>query len=318
MLNSLEDIVALLKGTELENSTKVKLDIPGSSTCAFAIKVNAENSIRAWIILRSLLNKTGRYPVLAGQGYFVHLNWAEVIRDIFTREEFLYEVANSRNMDVYPKDIIERSKKKNFIGQIEQYKQNISCFTLEEIIDQEIEYTYRQFGVKPRKESVITSFPLYLGNVQNSVVMAVENWLFNWELKHINPEIALKPPDIQYLYLDWYPPEDECDFTLVLLPTFNSWETLAYIHWFGAESSEVMIALFQSWHEHFKAELLSHDGLNLLFNVYEKPRTPQEAFQLAVEHKIFAGDTLDLAGISIRDHARVLLHLDRWCLSSQP
>lgn len=150
--------------------------------------------------------------------------------------------------------------------------------------------------------------------------MGVENWLFNWELEHLYPEVAFVPPDLQYLYLDWYEPADILDYTLVLLPTAKSWEALAYIHWFGAESSssELMIALLRSRSARFEAELVVHDGLNLLFNVHQRPSTPEDAFQLAVEHEIFAGDTLHLPGISIRDHARTLLHIDRWCLLSKP
>ncbi len=66
MIDSLKDISTLLLGTELESSTKVELDIPESPNRTFVIKVQPENSIRAWNLLRWLLDKTQRYPVLAG------------------------------------------------------------------------------------------------------------------------------------------------------------------------------------------------------------------------------------------------------------
>ncbi len=320
MINSLEDIAALLRGTELENSTKVKLDIPESSNCAFAIKVHAENSLRAWSILRSLVDETERYPVLAGEGSFASLNWTEYLieRDLFSRQEFQHEIYNAENRDFSPEALIERAKTKNLIQELEQHQQREYHFSLEDLINLGINYTSTRFGIAPSRESIFTSFQSQLRNVPHSVFVGVEKWLFDWEREQLDPEIALVPPDLQYLYLDWYVPVATLDYTLVLLPTANSWETLAYIHWFGAESSELTIALLQSWHERFKAELVAHDGLNLLFNVHQRPSTPEDAFQLAVEHDIFAGDTLHLSGISIRDHSRALLHLDRWCLLSKP
>lgn len=80
------------------------------------------------------------------------------------------------------------------------------------------------------------------------------------------------------------------------------------------------MALLKSWHERFKAELVAHDRLRLLFNfnIHQRPSTPEEAFQLAVEQETFAGSTLNLPGIPVRDHARALLHIDRWYLLDKP
>lgn len=185
--------------------------------------------------------------------------------------------------------------------------------SLEEKINIELNYTSARFGIAPARETIPT-FP----SDQTNAILGFEKWLFAWELEHLAPEVALAPPDLEYLDLDWYESPGEIDHTLVLLPTPYSWETLAYLHWFGAASSSTMIALLKSWHERFKAELVAHDELMLLFDVHQRPSTPEEAFQLAVEQETFAGSTLNLFGISLRDHARALLHIDRWCLLDKP
>jgi Domain of unknown function (DUF4253) len=328
MIESLEDINKLLVGTELENSCKVVVEICEGSKCAFAIKVKAENCLRAWGILRALLDKTERYPLIFGYGESTSEDWARNLaadEDLFSRRGFEYEYSGSveEEIDVSPQAIVERAKAVDIAQEIQHIPQEESYFSLVEVVDVQLNVTLAGFGIAPQKETILNAL---LDN-PNNTSLTVEKWLFDWEREHLDPEIALASPDLGYLYLDWYggtwnPNLDLNDgnYTLILLPTSHSWEALAYIHWFGADrasnNSEKMIALLQSWHERFKAELVAHDGLNLLFDVHHRPTTPEEAFQLAVEHEFFAQDTLVLPGISVRDHARALLHIDRWCLSS--
>lgn len=319
MINSLDGIAALLRGTELETSTKVELEIPESSNCAFAIKVNGQNTLRSWSIFRSLVEITERYPVLVGNGLFPGIDWIHYLKElVFSRTGFHSELSNSEDKNCSPEAIIARYNRINLEQEIEQYQRANSGLSLAQATDLGIRYTLAKFGIAPSREAISASFQSHLDSVTDSVVVKIENWLFDWEGRHLAPEIALAPPDLEDLYLSWYEPEDTLDYTIVLLPTANSWEALAYIHFFGARSSEVMMALLQSWHKRFKAELVAHDGLNLLFNVHRQPSTPEEAFQLAVEHTTFAGDTLFFPDISIRDYARALLHIDRWCLLSKP
>ena len=230
MINSLDDISALLRGTKLEASTEVELDIPGSSNCAFAIKVNCENSIRAWNLLRSLVDETERYPVLAGEGAFGSLNWIEYLneRELFSRLNFYSELYDSEDKNCSPEAIIARYKRINLEQELEQRQQRESYFSLDEAINIGIECTSANFGIAPSREAISTSFQSHLGNITNSVVVEIEDWLFDWKRQYVAPELALAPPDLEYLYLDWYEPKDTLDYTLVLLPTANSWEALAY------------------------------------------------------------------------------------------
>lgn len=315
MINSLEEISKLLVGTELETSSKVELYIPESTKRAFAIKVKPENRFDAWRLLRALLDETQRYPVLAGVGFFTSDTWAEKILDenMFSRQEFQCESECLNGGSSSPEAFIKRAKTVDVKQRLEQQQQTGYILSLEEKINIELNRTLARFGIAPARETIPT-FP----SEPTDAILRFEEWLFAWELEHLDPEVALAPPDLEYLDLDWHESPGEIDHTLVLLPTPYSWETLAYLHWFGAASSSTVIALLKSWHERFKAELVAHDGLMLLFNVYQRPSTPKEAFQLAVEQVTFAGSTLYLPGISIRDHARALLHIDRWCLLDKP
>ena len=52
--------------------------------------------------------------------------------------------------------------------------------------------------------------------------------------------------------------------------------------------------------------------------VKRKPATLEEAFQLAWEQVAIAPCTNLLPGVSLRDHAKALFHLDRWFLHERP
>jgi len=55
-------------------------------------------------------------------------------------------------------------------------------------------------------------------------------WANNSPRDQTNVTIADEFP---HNYLNWYEPD--CGMGIILLPTLNSWETLAYISFFGAE-----------------------------------------------------------------------------------
>jgi len=119
-------------------------------------------------------------------------------------------------------------------------------------------------------------------------------------------------------YLDWFEPAET--LTLILLPTQNSWDTLAYIHWFGAcyVGTSVAMGFLKKWHQQYLAELVCHYGTMLQLNVGKLPSNPEEAFQLAWEQEAIAPCTTMLPGVSLSDHARALLSVNRWFLHERP
>ena len=193
MINSLEDISTLLVGTELETSSKVELYIPESPYPAFAIKVKPENRFDAWRLLRALLDETQRYPVIAGCGFFTSDTWAEKIidEDIFSRKDFQYESDRLKGGSFSPEALIERSKTVNVNQRLEQQGKE-RYLSLEEIIDMELDYTFARFGIAPKRETIPRFFP---SNPTDAIV-GFEKWLFAWELEHLDPEVAIAPPDL--------------------------------------------------------------------------------------------------------------------------
>jgi hypothetical protein len=134
-------------------------------------------------------------------------------------------------------------------------------------------------------------------------------------LKQQNQEELL----VDLSYLQWYEPINQ-NLALLLLPIQNSWETLAYLHWYGAINigSDKVMAMLKYWHEQYEIELVCHYGTMLQLTVKNKPKNFQEALQLAIEQETIAPCTTILPGISLEDHASALLKTDHWFLHERP
>jgi Domain of unknown function (DUF4253) len=324
MIDSLDRLSELLVGTEFEFSRKIELEIPESETLAFAIEVRPETGLSkldVWKFFRALLDQTQRWPVIAGYGFRASEDWEKSVfqEDFFCRQEYKDYGDNREDRDFAPGEIVERANLLNLNHALKQRSEEDTSNSLnEKIIEYELWYTQDRFGIAPTKELIPSSFAAYPQNPD----LGLEKWLLDWELKNLPSNIKLVAPDLRYLNLDEIeqPIKGNAVETLLLLPTPNSWETLAYLHYFGAGASsgcELMIALLKSWHERFDSELFACMGCELFFNVGQKPSTIEDAFQLAVEQSPYT-DFLSLGGVSLRDHARSLLHIDHWWTFSKP
>ena len=131
------------------------------------------------------------------------------------------------------------------------------------------------------------------------------------------PTPAIAQTDTRHL--DWYTP-DRQTIPLLLLPTQESWNALAYLHWFGActVGTPVAMRFLRQWHQKYGAELVCHYGTMLQLKVQSRPSTPEEAFELAWQQESLAPCTTILPGVSLREHARALLMVDRWFLHERP
>jgi hypothetical protein len=324
MIDSLDQLSELLVGTVFESSNKIELEIPESEARAFAIEVRPETGLSkldVWKFFRSLLDQTQRWPVIAGYGFRDSEDWEKSVlqEDFFSRFEYKNFPGNRQDREFSPEAIIERANLLNLKHALKQRNEEDTSNSFnEKIIEYELWYTQDRFGIAPTKELIPSSFTAYPQNPD----LGLEKWLLDWELKNLPSNIRLAAPDLRYLSLDEIeqPIKGNAVETILLLPTQNSWETLAYLHYFGAGSSsgcEFMIALLQSWYERFDAELFSCMGCELFFKVGQKPSTIEDAFQLAVEQSPYT-DFLSLGGISLRDHARSLLHVDYWWTFRKP
>lgn len=144
----------------------------------------------------------------------------------------------------------------------------------------------------------------------------LERWLFDWEIKRFG-DAALAPESLAYL--DHWEFDGTSPCVVVLLPMLESWRVLLSLGWYGLEGGAAeKAAALRVWGERYGAELTRSFVTTLHLRVARRPASIDEAFALAIEHRHFASDTLGLPGISLRDHARALLSLDRWYFHSRP
>ncbi len=310
MLNSIESLRELLSGTFLSEADMVQLDIPMTTSVALAIAVNLENSVEAWHLIKDLLPQTQRYPVITTCWSGNAENWQKTMNDedFFSRFYFAEEYPN---LDLSPEAIIARANSitsqelDSFLDERAQF----NTYNLEEQIFTELANTSSRFGASP----LFSELQTLVRSGEISTIVDVEKYLFDWELQQTT-EIST-PSEQELTYLDWYQPNGQT-MALILLPTPHSWETLAYLSWYGG--SKGAIPLLQKWHQLYEAELVCHYGTMLQLLIGKRPSTPQEAFRLASEQVLLAPCTTYLSGVSIRDHARSLLKIDRWFIHERP
>ena len=310
MLNSIESLRELLSRTFLSEADMIQLDMPMTQNVALAIAVNLENSLEAWHLLQDLLPQTQRYPVITACWSSNAGNWQKDIinEDFFSRFYFGEEYPN---LDLAPEAIIARanSMSSQELDSCLDEHARFNTYDLEEQILTELANTSSIFGAAP----LISELQALVRSGQISTIVDIEKYLFDWELQHI-AEISTRSHQ-EPTYLDWYQPTGQT-MALILLPTPHSWETLAYLSWYGG--SKMAIPLLQKWHQLYDANLVCHYGTMLQFLVGKRPSTLQQAFKLASEQVLLAPCTTLLSGVPIRDHARSLLQLKRWFIHERP
>lgn len=306
------ELRALLDGTVLAGS-EVALDtVADTQEHVFAIKVPTQ-SILAWNQLRDRLQETGRWPVLTLLRSSDSRTWAEQVKssDIFSRFYFLEEDRGNRRSDS-PDAILQASKSLDPLEELARLGDDESV-SLDEYVSICHEDTESRFGKGP--EGV--NSPSFLQEHSLHSQEAIERWFFEWELSNCPDPLAL--PEYGLSHISWYEPVQE-QTVLLLMPTPNGWDVPAYINWFASQgcNSQLIVALLRHWNLCYGAELVAHYGTMLQFNVRHRPQTAQEAFQLAWQQYTIAQCTTILPGVSPRDHARALLHSDRWFLHERP
>jgi len=301
MINSLEAISRLLQGTLLEAQPLRLLDIDESDQVAVAISVEPARAMAAWQLMKSHLAQTQRYPILT-------TTWGGV-EDWFSRFYYQEEVAAGTLQATAPAAVLAEVSTANLADFLAS-RRSIMVMPWEVLIADAIAQTHARFGISP-EESQIRAL-IDSGAIASPVDL--EKWLFFWELQNGGAG-AIAAPDTSYL--DWFEPDS---VTLLLLPIAHGWESLAYLHWYGActTGSAIAIRLLQQWHQQYRAELVCHYGTMLQFQVAKPPTSPEQAFDLAWAQVALAECTTMLPGVALRDHGRSLLTLDRWFLHERP
>lgn len=314
MLSNLKELALILDKTPLAGRATAELPILDTPETAFAIEIGPGELEWAWREMRGLLEVTQRWPVGVAL-LFQGPSWEARLReeDLFSR--FFYQQAENAG-DVSPRGILAAADKVDvsaFLARVAahiNYQDASLGSSYEEELPHLLQETQHKCGRAPALEWVLDT--LRAGEGINRFTL--ERLLFEWEQVHCKDA----PLDVDPGYQDWLE-EEPYPSALLLLPTPHPWDTLAYLHFYAAESwgSEYFVALGRSWQERFGAELVAHYG-TMLQVIARRPTTPQEAFQLALEHDLAAWNTLSGPGVTLRDHARYLLGHERWFLHHRP
>jgi hypothetical protein len=303
VLTALDEVSDILQIHHIDAEALEELAIDSASMPAFALAINPIQEVEVWYIFRSLVQQTQYYPLLVE-------DWGND-RDFFSRYWYEQEQAAGLIPDVTPNAILAAVPHADIDAYLHD-QESARREDLAEAIDRERERTQGRFGACPTNEDILSL-------VERQVIRSpldLERWLFHWERQTFGAP-ALVPPDTSYL--DWFVTKTARSI-LLLLPVVDGWNTLAYLHWYGAlgGGTPVVIQFLKKWHRDYQAELVCHYGTMLQFVVGRVPATPDAAFELAWEQVALAECTTLLPGISIRDHARALLTRNRWFVHERP
>jgi hypothetical protein len=313
MINHLSQLQELIFGSALESCELAELTILDTEQKALAIRVNHHHAFSAWQIMREKVEETGRWPVLVA-GWGNHSSsWLQQLHqeNLFNRFPFQYELHRENQDNINPEQIISNAQHIDLDASLKQLSL-IEEQDLQDYLAYTLAQTQEQFGEAPEESLVIQ----LIEDGQLDSGEKLEHWLFNWEIEHFGEKAIAS---IDNSYIQWFDSVNAA-IALLLMPTPNSWEILAYISWFGAEScsSELVIALLKHWHHQYRAELVAHYGTMLQLITKTLPNSPEAAFRLAWEQQLIAPCTTYLPGVSLRNHAREMLHSHQWFLHERP
>lgn len=312
MITTESELRALLKDTVLADCRIAVTPIDESPFTALVMDVGALEQ-EAWTLLRARVAQTGRWPLLTCLSGDVSGTWDDTVREVDLFSRFAYDEENrGTRSDDSPAAVIDAA-----VG-FDVAEALVGCQADEREADSDdVEYavqeTLQHFGAAP----AIGDAEAFLREQGLVSVADLERWLFDWEIATFPTALQLPPSGLSHL--TWHDGGNETQ-ALVLLPTDKGWEAPAYMHWYGAPlwNSQLVIALLREWNEKYGAELVGHLGTRLLLQTTRRPATPQEAFHLAWQQYLIAPCTTTLPGVSLRDHARALLHTNQWFLHERP
>lgn len=313
MIDSEHELRALLNDTPLANCTIATVAIAQSQEIALVIKVD-DTAFDAWALLRSRVAQTGRWPVRTSVWADCFSDWADAVRDedLFSRFDYDEEDRGSRQGDS-PAAVIAASAGLDVaqaVAALGREEREVDADAVEYAIAETLEC----FGAAPS----IGAAKAFLREHRLTSYEELERWLFDWEIATFpSSALQLPPRGLSHLTLR---ESDSGTRALVLLPSARGWEVPAYMRWYGSTlcNSQIVVALFKEWNEKYGAELVTYEGTRLAMRTARRPATPQEALHLAWQQYLIAPSTLIPPCVSLRDHARALLHTHQWFLHQRP
>jgi len=307
MIRTLKELQGILDNTALKDCRSAKVPVLDTGEVALALQIHSSILESAWRVARTLLPATGRWPLVTTtwSGKSGTLEQLLEQGDLFSR--FYFEEAPNAG-DVSPRALIAASAQvdiKQFLLQLRADNE------AEEVIDDLLEAEL--FLTREACQRVPTMREIKQARMDGGPIHTryqLDRWLLEWEMAQ---GCAQDPAQGRQ---DWYQPDTAI---LLFLPTASSWESLAYLSFYGAYAgAEKYIALGKSWEQRFGAELVTHYGTMLQCRVTRPPQDLRTAWALSMEHDLFAPCTMALPGIALRQYAAGLVNHPRWFLHERP
>lgn len=292
-----KELLEALSGSPLAGLDWCKVDVPESTEHAWVARLSSGHSIESWRMARERISATGRWPLLATAWGGAN-DATELSRSLFSRWGYQHGPAAD---DLSPAAIVAAARSVDltaFLAQLDAV----------EVDEEWLDLTRSELNAAGVDVNDADVEAIWMASGQDRI--RFERALADREraLGVSNPELGRQPI---------FEPDETL---LVLLPTADGSESLAYMHWYGMEGQrpEAFVRLLESWSERFGAELYAHYGTMLEFTVSRPPADLDTALALALEHECVAPCTLMLPGIPLRHYAEGLIGHPIWFLHQRP
>ncbi|SCG76062.1 DUF4253 domain-containing protein [Micromonospora coxensis] len=277
------------------------LDAAGGGR-ALLVDVSPDEMLDAWAAARAAVARTGRWPVLCPR---------HAARDGSLFSRFYFD-EGSNGADSSPAGVLARAETIDVDARLAErhahYPDGLVA-RVDETIELEREATRARYGDAPAAQEIRAAV-----TGADPVEIAVNRHLFGWE----GGREPLVGPDTGVQ--DWFGSTEE-RATLVLLPVAQPWAVYAYVdalHDACGYGHDLLVAAARRWYERYGAEPVAAWEVTTWLTVARPPTDPDEAWRLAFEHYTLAENTLATPAVTLREHAHLLPHLDRWVLFSRP
>ena len=312
MTDTVEQLEALLRGTPWDGVPVRETGFSGFRERAFCLQLASPCDDNEWHLLSQLTRRVGLYPVLSRAdhvepGFQVYPpEWEDGSVD--SLDEACAQAGRVNGLNFLStggalRGPFSPTQTHHMAGWLDMPSGHWA---------HPLNQMRRRFGDSPAIEELRK---LHVTGVLKTDV-DFERWLLDWELQRFGAA-ALVPESLAHLDGGELNGESPC--VALLVPTLDSCRVLLGLGWWGLEADAAeKAAALRVWEERYGAQLTRCFATTLHLRVARRPADIDEAFALAIEHRHFASDTFVLPGISLREHARALLSVDRWYFHDRP
>lgn len=301
MTTELDKLLAVLPPVFAGSAEKRELKIlkNGEVACAFRIPLRDLRS--AWSAAAALHPKTGMWPVAVTCRDPAGI----AAEDIFSRNYFREETARA---DHDPRAIVERAQAVDvdkFLAKLAlQAAEGYDIHGVEEELDA-MRFAVNKAPKRPEVDAAIRS-----RKIRDRY--AFDRWLLDWELTN---KVKRDPREGRH------EPVAREPVYLLFVPVANSWDALAYIHWYGClqYNTEALIALGHAWQKRYGAEVFAVYGTTTLeCLVARPPKSLEAAWSLARDHDLVSPSANAASGTPVRQYALSLVNHGHWSFHERP